>query len=265
LGLINHDLTPSRVALGVKQLISLPADTINTRFGFADKAHGLAVSVLGDVSLGLPGMGFIYTGEEFLSVGMGVNLDVLAEYRIKPYELLKRYLSHPAIAPLVAGGKLMEYGAHLIPEGGWQDMPKLFTDGVLVAGDAAAMVNALHWEGTNMAIVAGKLAAETAIEAHKASDFSSKVLSHYKDRLQQRFVLKDLKQYRNFSRFLHKHPSFMDIYPSFLNESMGRFFTAYGKPKKQLYKEMLGSLTSRRPIFRAAGDILAFARAVMGW
>lgn len=265
LGLINHDLIPSRVALGIKQLISLPADTINTRFGFADKQHGLAVSVIGDVSLGLPGLGFIYTGDEFLSVGMGINLDVLAEYRLKPYEVLKHYLDHPAIAPLVAGGKLMEYGAHLIPEGGWQDMPKLFTDGVMVAGDAAAMVNALHWEGTNMAIIAGKVAGETAVTAHRVSDFSAKMLSEYKDALQQRFVLRDLRQYRNFSRFLHNHPNFMSVYPNFLNESFGRFFTAYGKPKKQLYQEILGSLTSRRPFFRAAGDMISFARAIMGW
>jgi electron transfer flavoprotein-quinone oxidoreductase len=265
LGLIGHDLIPSRVALGLKQLISLPADTINTRFGFPDKAHGMAVSVIGDVSLGLPGLGFIYTGEEFLSVGMGINLDVLAEYRLKPYEVLKRYLDHPVIAPLVAGGKLMEYGAHLIPEGGWQDMPRLFTDGVMVAGDAAAMVNALHWEGTNMAIVAGKVAAETAIEAHRTGDFSAKTLSHYKTALQQRFVLQDLRQYRNFSRFLHGHPTFMSVYPNFVNETFGRFFTAYGKPKKQLYKEIFGSLTSRRPLIRAAGDMISFARAMMGW
>lgn len=265
MGLIDHDLIPSRVALGIKQLISLPADTINTRFGFTDKRHGLAVSVIGDVSLGLPGLGFIYTGEEFLSVGMGINLDVLAEYRLKPYEVLKRYLSHPVIAPLVAGGKLMEYGAHLIPEGGWQDMPRLFSDGVMVAGDAASMVNALHWEGTNMAIVAGKLAGETAIEAHRAGDYSAKMLSRYKDALQQRFVLRDLRQYRNFSRFLHNHPNFMSVYPNFLNESFGRFFTAYGKPKRQLYKEILGSLTSRRPLLQAAGDMISFARAIIGW
>ena len=74
------------------------------------------------------------------------------------------------IAPLIAGGQLMEYGAHLIPEGGWSTMPQLYTDGVMVAGDAASMVNAMHWEGTNMAITAGKAAGETAIEAHKKTD-----------------------------------------------------------------------------------------------
>ena len=72
------------VALGVKQLISLPAETINARFGLPDNEHGLAVSVMGDVSLGLTGLGFIYTGKDCVSIGLGVNLDMLAEYRLQP-------------------------------------------------------------------------------------------------------------------------------------------------------------------------------------
>ncbi len=265
LGLIDHDIEPARVALGVKQLISLEADTINARFGLPDNLHGVALSVLGDVSLGLPGMGFIYTGVKNVSVGFGINLDVLAEYRLRPYEVLQRYLDHPAIAPLVKGGQLMEYGGHLIPEGGWRDKPRLYSGGAMVAGDAAAMVNALHWEGTNMAVIAGSLAAETAIEAHNKGDFSARTLSAYEDRLKARFVLQDLRQYRNFSKFLETHPHFMDVYPNFLNDALGQWFSAYGKPKKQLFKDILGSLTRRRPVLKAVGDIVSMGKAVMGW
>jgi len=264
LGLAKHDLKPKAVALGVKQLISLPADTINARFGLPDKSHGLAITVIGDVTMGLTGLGFIYTGEESLSVGLGVTLDVLAKERVRPYELLQRYLRHPLIAPLVAGGRLMEYGAHLIPEGGWRHMPRLYTDGVMVAGDAATMVNALHWEGTNMAIIAGKEAAQTAIEAHQRHDFSAASLSAYRERLKQRFILQDLYQYRNLSHFLEKHPHFMDVYPNFLNDAMGLFFTGYGKPKRELYADILRSLTQRRSLLQAAGDMLAFGRTVIG-
>ncbi len=265
LGLVKHDLDPSSVALGCKQLISLPADTINARFGLPDRCHGLAVSVMGDVSMGLTGLGFLYTGEECVSVGLGVNLDLLAEYHVKPYELLQRFLNHPVIAPLVAGGRVMEYGAHLIPEGGWRAMPRLYAGGVMVAGDAAAMVNALHWEGTNMAILAGKAAAETAIEAYQKQDYSARVLAAYQKRLQQRFILKDLYQYRNLSNFLHSHPQFMDVYPAFLNDALGMFFNGFGKPKRQLYINILRSLTRRRPWYKAAGDLFSFGRAVMGW
>jgi len=264
LGLAKHDIKGDSAALAVKQLISIPSSTINSRFGLTDNDHGAALSVMGDVSMGLPGLGFLYTGVDCVSIGVGVTLEALREAHIKPYELLQRYMNHPMIAPLLAGGRLMEYGAHIIPEGGWKDMPQLYTDGVLVAGDAASMVNALHWEGTNMAIVAGKTAAETAIEAHQKKDFSAQSLSSYRTKLDKRFIMTDLHQYRNLSHFLKTHPDFMAIYPTFLNDALGMFFTGFGKPKKQLYKDILKSLTDRRPLLKAVGDIVAFGRTVMG-
>ena len=265
LGLISHDLVPAHQALAFKQVLSLPMETINARFGLPDAQHGVAASVMGDISLGLPGMGFIYTNKTTISVGLGVMLETLVEYRLKPYEVLQRYLQHPAIAPLVEGGQLLEYGGHLIPEGGWREMPKLYTGGAMVAGDAASMVNALHWEGTNMAIIAGKVAGETAVVAHQRGDFSEQTLARYEEQLREGFILRDMKQYRNFSKFLDTHPQFMDVYPSFLNDALGNFFSAYGKPKRQLFKEIYGSLTGRRPLFKAVGDIISMGRAVLGW
>jgi len=245
LGLIDHDIKISKTALAVKQLISIPAKDINARLGLPDNNHGMAISVMGDVSMGLAGLGFLYTANSSLSLGVGVTLDALQESGIKPYELLQRYLEHPAIAPLIKDGQMMEYGAHLIPEGGWTTMPRLYTDGVLVAGDAASMVNALHWED-------------------KKGDFSAKSLSIYQDKLSDLFVLKDMKQYRKFSAFLKNHPQFMDIYPTFINDALGMFFTGFGKPKRKLYKDILRSLTSRRPLFKAMGDIIAFGRSIIG-
>jgi electron transfer flavoprotein-quinone oxidoreductase len=264
LGLIRRDLKPKSVALACKQLIALPAETVNARFGFADSSRGLAVTVMGDVSMGFTGMGFIYTGAECLSVGLGVTLEQLGSHQVRLYELLQRFLNHPVIAPLVEGGKLLEYGAHLIPEGGWRDMPVLYTDGALVAGDAASMVNALHWEGTNMAILAGKEAALTALAAHSRRDFSAKSLSEYRRRLEKTFILKDLRQYRNMTRFLETHPSFLEIYPAFLNDGLGLFFSGYGKPKRRVYWEILRSLTRRRNPLAAAMDMISFGRAVVG-
>jgi flavin-dependent dehydrogenase len=153
------------VSPAVKQLIALPADTINARFGLPDKSHGLAVTVAGDVSLGLNGLGFVYTAQDAVAIGLGVTLEELAKHKIKPYALLQRYLNHPSIAPLIAGGRPMEYGAHLIPRGGM--MPP-YTDGVWLPA-CATMVNAFL--GNQHGIIAGKEAAETAIEAHQRRDF----------------------------------------------------------------------------------------------
>ncbi|MBN2256227.1 MAG: FAD-dependent oxidoreductase [Anaerolineaceae bacterium] len=264
-GLIDHDLRPETVALVVKQLISVPAEDINARFGLPDSDHGLAVSVIGDISLGLTGLGFIYTCKSSVSLGVGVDLDVLDNHHARPYDLMQRFLKHPQIAPLVAGGQMMEYGGHLIPEGGWRQMPKLYGDGVLVAGDAAAMVNALHWEGTNMATVAGKLAGEAAFEAHQRKDYSAGSLKVYQDKLNDSFILRDLRQYRNFSHFLNTHHDFMDVYPGFINTALGKFFSGFGQPKRQLYRDILRSLTRRKPLLRAVGDIVSFGRTIIGW
>jgi electron transfer flavoprotein-quinone oxidoreductase len=264
LGLIRHDVQPHAAVLAVKQLISLPAETINARFGLPDSAHGLAISVMGDLSMGLVGQGFLYTAGDCISVGLGVMLEDLADNQVRPYELLQRFLSHPQIAPLVAGGQLMEYGAHLIPEGGWREMPALCADGVLIAGDAASMVSALHWEGTNMAIIAGKEAAETALAAHRRKDFSRSALGEYRRRLQKRFVLQDLKQYRGLTGFLRSHPTFMDIYPAFLNDALGMFFTGFGRPKREVYWDILKAFLKRRNPIQAAFDMLAFGRATLG-
>lgn len=53
--------------------------------------------------------------------------------------MLEDFKQHPAVAPLIAGGKLVEYAAHVVPEAGMNMQPELVGDGVLIAGDAAGM------------------------------------------------------------------------------------------------------------------------------
>ena len=61
----------------------------------------------------------------------------------------------------------LEYSAHLIPEGGYNAIPPVYTDGLMVAGDAAGLcyTNGINLEGINLAMTSGVLAAETAIKA----------------------------------------------------------------------------------------------------
>lgn len=132
---------------------------------------------------------------------------------LKPYEVLEELKKHPAIAPLIKDGELLEYSAHLIPEGGYKKIPTLFGAGVMIAGDAAMLVNNLHWEGTNLAMISGKIAGETALKALARGDFSEKMLSRYQKELENSFVMKDLKTYRNLMDEAHnRSESFMDYY-----------------------------------------------------
>ena len=78
------------------------------------------------------------------------------------------------------------------------------------------------------------------------------------------FLAMELVEGRSLSHFLKTHPDFMAIYPTFINDALGMFFTGFGKPKGQLYKDILKSLTNRRPLFKAVGDIVAFGRTIIG-
>ncbi len=150
------------------------------------------------------GGGFLYTNAESISIGVVLQLPSLARSGKRPEELIAGLKSHPAIAPLVAGGDLKEYSAHLIPEGGYDHMPTMVTDGLLVAGDAAAMCLAagIWLEGVNFAIGSGAAAGETAVEAVRAGDVSASGLAGYRRRIDSSFVLQDHKKLRRAPDFV---------------------------------------------------------------
>lgn len=135
-GLQRRPVEPSEVALAVKEIIALPREIINERFAVRD-GEGVTIEVYGSVTQGMAGYGFIYTNRESLSVGIGALISHLMRTKITPYALLEGFKQHPLVARLIEDGQPQEYAAHAIPEGGYEAMPNLFGDGVLIAGDAA--------------------------------------------------------------------------------------------------------------------------------
>lgn len=264
LGLARTDLPPRFVALSVKELIGLPAKEVEARFGLTGASQGVAIDLFGDATLGLPGTAFLYTDKQAISIGVGLLLEEFVHHKLRPYEVLARFKSHPVIKPYLEGGESLEYGAHLIPEVGYDRMPALAGDGVLVAGDAAGMVDALHREGTNLAMTAGRLAAETALEAHRQGDFTGEFLRQYRRKLEESFVLKDLKQYRRMTDFLDSSPHFMRTYVNYLNDAALRYFTAHGVPKRDMENEIFGMLFQRRSFFGVARDMLKLLQGMRG-
>lgn len=100
--------------------------------------------------------------------------------------MLEDFKQHPAVAPLIAGGKLVEYSAHVVPEAGINMLPELVGDGVLIAGDAAGMCMNLGFtiRGMDLAIAAGEAAAKTVLSAMKSDDFSKQKLAEYRQHLE---------------------------------------------------------------------------------
>jgi electron transfer flavoprotein-quinone oxidoreductase len=182
--------------LGVKEVLGLPASTIEERFGLGPD-EGLDIEIIG-CTRGIPGGGFLYTNRDTVSVGVVVGVAGLADAKIRPAELIADLKAHPAVAPLLRGATVKEYAAHLIPEGGYDHMPELAGDGFLVAGDAAGMTLAagIWLEGVNFAIGAGLAAGHAAARAIAAGDVSKSGLAGYRRALQENFVLADHKRLR---------------------------------------------------------------------
>ena len=195
-GMYPHD-DPANFTVGVKETIALPAHVIDERFGVRGD-EGVDIEILGCTG-DVPGGGFVYTNRDTLAVGLVLSLPALAAGGTRPEELLRRLKAHPAIAPLVEGGEVVEYSAHVIPEAGYDMMPSLVGDGILVAGDAAAMCLAagIWLEGVNFAIGSGAAAGRSAALAVGRGDTTSSGLAGYRTSLESSFVLTDHRRLRD--------------------------------------------------------------------
>jgi electron transfer flavoprotein-quinone oxidoreductase len=259
---LRKNIQPKDVALSVKEVIKLDKSTINQRFNLKDD-EGAIVEIFGGPMLGMLGLGFMYTNEESITIGLGVALDELIEANYRPFEILENLKKHPTIAPLIEGGTLKEYSAHLIPEGGYKKIPKLCDNGVMIVGDAAMLVNNLHWEGTNLALISGKLAGETAIEAIDNKNFSKKFLSKYEQKLKNSFIVKDLRTYKDLFSIVHtRKKAFLEYYLKKVNSFFEMFTSANGTPKRKNYWNFIKSIFTDRKISELIKDICAIIRLV---
>ena len=162
------------------------------------------------------------------------------------------------IVELLKDGELLEYSAHLIPEGGFKKLPTLCGAGVMVVGDAAMLVNNLHWEGTNLAMISGKLAGETAVVALSKGDFSENALNRYAEELEKTFVMKDLKTYRELMDIVHtRKESFLKYYLKKVNSFFEMFTSVNSVPKRTLYWNFIKNFFKDRSIKELFKDALA--------
>lgn len=257
------EISAKNVALAVKEILFLPEETIQARFNLKED-EGVVIEMMGSVTEGMVGTGFLYTNKDSLTIGVGC---MLADFkanpnRTTPYALLEKLKRHPSVAPLIEGGEMKEYCAHLIPEGGFNAVPQVYGDGWMIVGDSGGFVNAAHREGSNLAMTTGRLAAETVI-ACKASGqpTNAKTLKAYKDALDASFVMKDLKKYRNLPDVLEKSPQFFTTYPELVNRAAKTLFTVDGVDKMTKQREITGSFTSARRFTGLVGDAIKLWRA----
>jgi len=238
----HRELPPGEVSLVVKQTLSLPREKIEDRFGL-EEGEGATIEILGAPSQGMVGLGFLYTNTDSLSLGLGIMVDDLVATGARPYELLENMKQHPALRKLLQGAEVKEYAAHLIPEGGLRAMPKLAGPGWMICGDAAGMVNALHREGTNLAIASGQLAGEAVLAMAKAGDFKPEGFQAYAQAVQASFIRQDLAKYQRLPSFLHDRKALlMGKLPDALNDSLFEWFNVDDRPKAEHQRQIVHNI-----------------------
>ncbi len=259
---LRKKITPDKVAIATKEVIGLSEEVINDRFGVSNSSEGVTIEITGPFLKGMEGMAWIYTNKSSVSIGIGVIIKDMVEHHKNPNDLLEELKAHPSVAPLIEGGDTKEYLAHMIPEGGYYSVPKLYTDGFMVTGDAAMLVDSVHREGSNLAIESGKAAARTYLEAKEAGDFSSRTLSKYQTRLEEMYVLRDLKFYRNLPELLEKKRYLLTEYPQFIIDAMIELYTVDGTPKPEKFKKIKQQLKERFGYVNLAKDIYTIWRKI---
>ena len=142
------------------------------------------------------GGSFLYHLEEGkIALGFVVGLDYRNPY-LSPYMEFQRFKHHPAIAPLLEGGRRIGYGARALNEGGWQSLPQLAFPGGVLVGCAAGFLNVAKIKGIHTAMHSGMAAAET-IHAALQEGKGGGALDAYEKTMREGWVGQELRRVRN--------------------------------------------------------------------
>lgn len=239
LGMVSAS-NPHHYAVGVKEVIGLTPEQINDRFNVTGE-EGAAWLFAGSPSDGLMGGGFLYTNKDSVSLGLVCGLSDIAHAQKSVPQMLEDFKQHPAIRPLISGGKLLEYSAHMVPEGGLAMVPQLVNDGVMIVGDAAGFCLNLGFtvRGMDLAIASAQAAATTVIAAKERADFSASSLAQYKRELEQSCVMRDMQHFRKIPALM-ENPRLFSQYPRMVADIMNDMFTIDGKPNQPVRKMIMG-------------------------
>lgn len=181
---------PQVFSIGVKELWEVPAENFS---------QGKVVHTLGFPSdTDTYGGGWIYgMKDNVVSIGYVTGLDY-KDPNIDPHAEFQKFKTHPKVAEVLQGGKMIKYGAKTINAGGYWTMPKLYGDGVLLVGDSASFLNGQRIKGIHTAMKSGMLAAETIVDALGHGDTSSQHLKHYEEKVNLSWIYDELHPVRNF-------------------------------------------------------------------
>src|SRR6202166_4553277 len=190
------DRNPQTYGVGVKELWEVRSGRIQAGEVIYTMGYPLTTKEYG-------GAWIHGSKEQVVSLGFVTGLDY-RDPRLDPQHVLQTFKRHPFISKLLAGGKMIRYGAKALPYGGWWSLPPLAGDGWMIIGDSAGFLNTARLKGIHLAIKSGMLAAETAFEALVNSDSSAEVMGKFQRRIETSWINDELWPVRNFHQGFEK-------------------------------------------------------------
>ena len=252
------------LAVGVKSVIGLPRKILEDRFNVRGN-EGVAYAMVGDCTQGVAGGGFLYTNEESISIGVVMRLDDLEKSGLASSDVHDHMLNHPAIAPLLEDGTLLEYGCHLtIEDGPAMVAHDLTRPGLMIIGDAAGFTlnTGLTIRGMDLAAGSALAAAEAIEKAFQTMDFGQQSMDQYRALLDSSFVGKDMATYAKAPAFLERPRMYKD-YGKLAAEVFYGMFNHDLTPRRHIRKVGLDALkASGLKLTQIMGDVLAGIRAL---
>ncbi len=203
---------PQKWSVGVKEVWELPEGR-----SYEGKVWHMMGFPLLDSTFG---GGFIYgmKGNK-LTIGLILSLDS-PNPNINPQQRLQELKKHPWLQAMIAGGKLLKYGAAVLPEGGLYSLPTRFqVDGAIILGDALGVLDVSRLSGVDKAMETGYIAAEV-LDGILAGDgdFTHATLVPYQERVMASFVGDELREGRYFRYAWDENPRLLGTYlPEVLN------------------------------------------------
>ncbi len=247
-------------SLFVKEMRAMAPSEIERRFGLTE-GQGAVLGFVGSPTGRLMGTTSIFTYHDSVALAVGVVLDQLALSGITPKSVLAQALSYPTIARFLEGTKVISHQARLVANGGYFAIPGLSGNGVLLAGAASQME--VGRQGHRDAMRAGRIAAETAIEAARAGDYSARFLKNYRTKIMNSTLGQDLRITRKAAGLYAAHPDLFSVYPEMLNDMAKISILDDGSPIRQKRKKMLVHALRMRPVPAVLADTLAALWATM--
>ena len=194
-------------SVAVKELIKVSPEQ------YAEFTAGRVIHAMGYpiwtpvIGPGMFGGGIVYPlMAEHLAVGMIVGAD-WKYCNFNPQHALTLFKQHGRVKRFIEGGTVVEAGAKMIPEGGWNAIPRDPISGaigkgnVILLGDSAGFVNMLKIKGLHNAIDSGMMAAKAIIETVDNPRASA---VRYTDLLLKSNVAKEMKRAANFRQTVAK-------------------------------------------------------------